>query len=92
MESFEGLLRRTEELLASVNDLDESVREDVYELLNAIDDLHRGGLQQLVAAADVTTLERMANNPRGAWLLEAYELLPRSSATPVQISRRPRPM
>lgn len=90
MESFEAFIGRMEELLDRIDELDEDVREDVYELLDAIDTLHRRGITALVDALDPHSLARVSEDDFIAWLLEAYGVDPvgKVDAVPVQISRK----
>lgn len=89
MESFEGLLGRTEELLARLEEFDEGDREDVFELLDAIDELHRRGLETIAAVLEPDQIQVLTARPAAAWLLEAYGLAPAPEAVPVQITPRP---
>ncbi|MBW3667134.1 MAG: hypothetical protein KY394_06035 [Actinobacteria bacterium] len=86
LESFEAFLRRIEELLDRVDELDDDTRDDVYELLDAVDTLHRRGMTTLVSALDPHSLARVREDPAAAWLLEAYDAAPGS--VPVQITRK----
>ena len=91
MESFEGFIRRIEELLDRVDELDDDAREDVYELLDGIDTLHRQGVEALVSALDSQTLARIRKNDAAAWLLDAYgaQTDGEAGSVPVQIMRKP---
>lgn len=91
MESFEGFIRRIEELLDRVDELDDDAREDVYELLDGIDTLHRQGVEALVSALDSQTLARIRENDAAAWLLDAYgaQADDEAGSVPVQIMRKP---
>lgn len=91
MESFEGFIRRIEELLDRVDELDDDAREDVYELLDGIDTLHRQGVEALVSALDSQTLARIRENDAAAWLLDAYgaQTDGEAGSVPVQIMRKP---
>jgi hypothetical protein len=91
VESFEGFIRRIEELLDRVDELDDDAREDVYELLDGIDTLHRRGVEGLVSALDSQTLARIRENNAAAWLLDAYGEQAEGEAgpVPVQIMRKP---
>ncbi|MBA2573431.1 MAG: NifU family protein [Nocardioidaceae bacterium] len=65
------LLDRLEEILGEVEDLDESVRDTVFELLDGVDALHRLAITRLSeVVGDVEPLRRA--DPAVAWLLEAY--------------------
>ncbi|MBA2476276.1 MAG: NifU family protein [Actinobacteria bacterium] len=75
MATFEDLLAGLEQLFARLETLDEPVREQVLELLDGIDTMHRLALRQLVAQLDgglVATLR--AGGGAAAWLLDAYGL------------------
>jgi len=65
------LLDRLEELLGEVDELDEPVRETVFELLDGVDALHRLAVTRLAALLPDVQLLRQAD-PAVAWLLEAY--------------------
>lgn len=91
MESFEGLLGRTAELLAKVEELDDATRDDVYDLLDAVDELHRRGLEGIASSIDPVQLQRLATVPAAAWLLNAYGLLPPGGFGSVPVEIRPRP-
>ncbi|MEO5851101.1 MAG: NifU family protein [Nocardioides sp.] len=65
------LLDRLEELLGEVDELDDPVRETVFELLDGVDALHRLAVTRLAALLDDVQLLRKAD-PAVAWLLEAY--------------------
>lgn len=90
MESFEGFIGRMEELLDRIDELDDDVREDVYELLDAIDTLHRRGIATLVAALDAHSRARVGEDDFTAWLLAAYgvDRAGEAGAVPVQITRK----
>lgn len=91
MESFEAFIRRIQELLDRVDELDEDIREDVYELLEGIDVLHRRALESLVGVLDGKALARVMEDDAAAWLLEAYgvKAVPETKSVPVEIKRRP---
>ncbi len=65
------LLDRLEELLGEVDELDEPVRDTVFELLDGVDALHRLAITRLAALLEDVQLLRQAD-PAVAWLLEAY--------------------
>lgn len=90
MESFEAFIRRMEELLDRLEYLDDGDREDVYELLDAIDSLHRRGIETLVGALDPESLARVREDDLTAWLLEAYGMGSGTDtgSVPVRITRR----
>jgi DNA-directed RNA polymerase beta' subunit len=91
VESFEAFIKRIEELLDRVDDLDDEAREDVYELLDGIDTLHRQGVEALASALDSQTLARIRENDAVAWLLDAYGAQTERTAgsMPIQIKRKP---
>lgn len=66
------LLDRLEELLADVENLDEPVRDRVFELLDGVDALHRLAVTRLAAALgeDLRLLRRA--DAGVDWLFEAY--------------------
>ncbi len=65
------LLDRLEELLGEVEELDDTVRGTVFELLDGVDALHRLAITRLAARiGDVDALRQ--DDPAIAWLLEAY--------------------
>jgi Fe-S cluster biogenesis protein NfuA len=73
MDDFEGLLGRLEELLFKMEELDEPLRSEVFELLDGIDTLHRAALGRLEPALGAKTLETLRRgDPALAWLLDAY--------------------
>lgn len=88
MESFEALARRTGELLERMEDLDAEARDDVFELLDCIDALHRRGLEGLTNSLDPSAVSRASRDEAAAWLLDAYGLGPSEAAgsVPVQIT------
>lgn len=65
------LLDRLEELLGVVEDLDEGVRETVFELLDGVDALHRLAITRLGQLVEDVEALREAD-PALAWLFEAY--------------------
>ena len=91
MESFEAFIRRVEELLDRVDEFDDEVREDVYELLDGIDTLHRRGVEALVSSLDPQTLARVRENEAAVWLLDAYgaQAGRNDGSVGVQIKRKP---
>lgn len=65
------LLDRLEELLGEVEDLDEGVRDTVFELLDGVDALHRLAVTRLAdVVGDVESLRQA--DPAVEWLMEAY--------------------
>lgn len=72
-DDLEQLLGRLEELLARMEALDAPVRDEVFELLDGIDILHRSALRELGGALDEATLGRLRGaHPAIGWLFEAY--------------------
>jgi Fe-S cluster biogenesis protein NfuA len=70
---FEQLLGRLGELVARVEELDAPVRDEVFELLDGIDILHRSALRELAGALDPADVERLrVAHPAIEWLFEAY--------------------
>jgi Fe-S cluster biogenesis protein NfuA len=73
MGEFDQLLARLEHLLAEIEQLDEPVRSQVFELLDGIDVLHRTAL---IRVAELLGPDRLAElreaDPAVEWLLEAY--------------------
>lgn len=73
MSELDALLDRLEAVLGEVEQLDESVRGLVFELLDGVDALHRLALRELADAADDKTLLRLrAAHPSVEWLFDAY--------------------
>ena len=73
MPDLEDLLLRLEELLAEVDALQSPVREQVFELLDGVDALHRMALTRLGEALDADTLSGLREaHPAIAWLLDSY--------------------
>lgn len=72
MSDFEHLLDRLEELLAAVEELDEPIKQQVFELLDGIDVLHRMALSELGEIVGEGMLARLREAPSVAWLLDAY--------------------
>jgi Fe-S cluster biogenesis protein NfuA len=70
---FEHLLDRLEELLSRVEQLDAPVRDEVFELLDGIDILHRSALRHLGEALGPDLVEKLwGAHPAITWLFEAY--------------------
>jgi Fe-S cluster biogenesis protein NfuA len=68
-----GLLDRLEELLAHLEELEDPVRDVVFELLDGIDILHRSALGQLGEALGPSRVEELRTvHPAIGWLFEAY--------------------
>lgn len=66
-------VERLEHLLREVEGFDEPARRIVYELLDAVDALHRPAVIQLGEHLDAETLEMLkGRSSKIAWLLEAY--------------------
>ncbi|MGH3666362.1 MAG: NifU family protein [Egibacteraceae bacterium] len=72
MPSLDDVLDRLEALVAEVSELDEPVRQRVFELLDGIDALHRLALTRLGEALDEAALADAREDPAVAWLLDAY--------------------
>ena len=70
--ALEPLLDRLEELLADVEDLDEPVRDRVFELLDGVDAVHRTAITRLadLLADDLPALRR--TDVAVDWLFQAY--------------------
>jgi Fe-S cluster biogenesis protein NfuA len=66
-----ALLDRLEDLLTDVEGYDEPVREQVFELLDGIDALHRLGILRLADALD-GQVDRLSEDPAVRWLFQAY--------------------
>jgi Fe-S cluster biogenesis protein NfuA len=69
---LDGLLARLEELLARVEELDEPLRGEVFELLDGVDALHRLALGRLAHGIGPQRLAELRSDPAVAWLLDAY--------------------
>ncbi len=73
MVGLDALLGRLEELLSRIDELDEPLRSEIFELLDGIDALHRSALARLEDALDPALLESLrAREPALAWLFDAY--------------------
>lgn len=72
MDDFDSLLTRLEQLVGDIEHLDEPVKEQVFELLDGIDTMHRVALRRLAERLDPPTLERIREDGAVAWLLDAY--------------------
>jgi hypothetical protein len=73
--SLEELLERLEVLIAQLEELDEPIAGQVFELLDGIDILHRVAVTELAAMLDPATLAAVRDaHPAVAWLFEAYEV------------------
>jgi Fe-S cluster biogenesis protein NfuA len=66
------LLDRLEDLFGEIEQVDEAVRDRVFELLDGVDAIHRLAVTRLADAlgAEVDRLRR--SDPAVAWLFEAY--------------------
>lgn len=72
MAELDTLLDRMEELLAAAEEFEPEVRDQVFELLDGVDALHRHALARLAALLD-GDLPRMRNtDPAVDWLFGAY--------------------
>jgi Fe-S cluster biogenesis protein NfuA len=70
---LDELLDRLEALLARLSELDAPVRDEVFELLDGIDLLHRTALGHLGDALGGDAVERLRTaHPAIAWLFDAY--------------------
>lgn len=70
---FEQLLDRLEELLSRVEQLDAPVRDEVFELLDGIDILHRSALRHMGEALGPDLVQELREgHPAIAWLFDAY--------------------
>lgn len=88
MSSLDELLDRLEQLLLAVEEFEDPVRQQVFELLDGIDTLHRIALGRLAAELGGDELERLRDgDPSVAWLFDAYDLRPPEppEPTPVQL-------
>lgn len=73
MSSLEELLRRMEDHIASVEQLEQPARDTVFELLDDVDTLHRLALGTLTDGVDRDVLDKLRTaEPAVAWLLDAY--------------------
>ncbi len=73
MPDLDDLLLRLEELLAEIDTLQSPVREQIFELLDGVDALHRMALTRLGEALDGDTLTGLRDaHPAIAWLLDSY--------------------
>lgn len=73
MSELEQLLDRLEKLLEAVDGLEGDTREQVFELLDGIDEIHRMALHRLADAVGAEPVARAgADDPAVAWLLYAY--------------------
>lgn len=71
--TLDELLDRMEACLDAVERLSAADRENVFELLDTVDHLHRVALHHVGQALDAATIERLrAAHPAVAWLLESY--------------------
>ena len=69
---FDNLLNRLEELLHEVEQLDEPVRDRVFELLDGVDLLHRTALGRMAEHLSPETLHALRDDPAVSWMLDAY--------------------
>ncbi|MBA2365747.1 MAG: NifU family protein [Actinobacteria bacterium] len=72
MDDLSVLLERLEVLLGEIEQLDETSRLNVFELLDGIDTLHRIALNRLAAGVDPSLLQKLRKDPFVSWLLDAY--------------------
>jgi uncharacterized membrane protein YccC len=88
MAGLHELLDRLELLLTEMEQLDQPLRDRVFEVLDGVDTLHRLALGRLAAQLDAADLRRLhESDPAIAWLLDAYDIAPPEplSPTPVDI-------
>lgn len=75
MATLDEVLERLGELLAEIDELDETVRAPVLELLDGIEALHRSALERLPAVLGADGIEKLrTGDPALAWLLDTYGL------------------
>lgn len=90
MSSLEALLDRLEELLLATEELEDPVREQVFELLDGIDTLHRIALGNLAGQLGADELERLRGGDAAvAWLFDAYDIRPPEPPTPTPVQLGP---
>lgn len=70
--SFEELLERIGELVATVEDADPAVRDPVLEVLDYLEAWHREGITRLASALPADALEGAREDPVVAHLLDTY--------------------
>lgn len=66
------LLDRLEELLATVENLDDEVRGQVFELLDGVDAVHRLAITRLAVELGPQLAQVRHTDPAVQWLFEAY--------------------
>ncbi len=66
------MLARLEELVTGLDDLDDEIKTQVFELLDGIDAIHRMALGHLVDVVGPEGVERLRAEPQLAWMLDAY--------------------
>lgn len=73
MADLDGLLERLEQVLSDVEELEGPVRDQVFELLDGVDTLHRMALGRLATQLAPDELRRLRDvEPAVAWLFDAY--------------------
>jgi nitrite reductase/ring-hydroxylating ferredoxin subunit len=78
---WDELLERVDAMIAAAEHIaDPAVRQQVQELLQAIDGLHREALTRLVRLFKEGVLEKVVTDPPIRTLLELYDLAPSSGA------------
>lgn len=82
--TFDDVQARLEQLCAEVDQLDESTRELVFELLDAVDVLHRTAAGHLAEALGVERMRQLCEeaHPAVRWLFEAYDVAPDDGIPP----------
>lgn len=91
MADLDGLLERLEQLLVEMEELEHPLRDQVLELLDGVDTLHRMALGRLATQLAPEELRRLSGaEPAVAWLFDAYgihapEPSPAPRPTPVQL-------
>lgn len=75
MATLEDVLERMEVLLTEVQELDEPVRSQVFELLDGVDAVHRMALERLGAELGEHRVSELRSSDAAiAWLLDAYSV------------------
>lgn len=83
-DEWDALLADVNERIAQMEALpDGPAKQQVFELLNGIDALHREGLTRLVRLFKDGVLEQVVTDPAIHTLMELYDMLPTSVAPPL---------